>query len=186
MMFFIIAGPNGAGKTTVASPIMLEIGIDEYVNTDNIAKGMSMLHPERLSFSAGRVAIKRMNRLINERVSFAYETTLASKSINHIVERARETGYEITLCFYALPTVSTAIKRVKHRVELGGHDVPTNIILRRYERGLMNFFTRDRHKADNWFFYNNLDKATLLAYKTDSFVVLDPQFEAIRKRYEGP
>lgn len=183
MRFFIIAGPNGAGKTSVARPLLEELGISEYVNADQIAKGLSMLHPERMKFSAGRLAIQRIQDLLSQKVDFAFETTLASKSIIRVIKQAKEIGYETTVNFYSLPQVETSIRRVRHRVELGGHDVPVPTIQRRFYRGLHNFFNLYQPVVDYWFFYSNLDEADLLAYKVGDPTILDDRFYQFNKYY---
>lgn len=122
MIFLIIAGPNGAGKTTIAEPLLNEIGIEEFINVDQIARGISMLHPENVAFRAGRIALDRMNQLLGDHCDFAIETTLSSRSVLGLIQKAKSIGYTVVLNFYALPNEETAIKRVRHRVELGGHD----------------------------------------------------------------
>ena len=78
---YIIAGCNGAGKTTASFTILPEIlDCKEFVNADEIAKGLSPFQPEKVSFESGRIMLNRINELFINNESFAFETTLATKS----------------------------------------------------------------------------------------------------------
>jgi predicted ABC-type ATPase len=92
-VFLVIAGPNGAGKTTAAEPLLEVMRIEEYVNADVIAQGFSMLHAEAMAFTAGRLALQRIHTLIDEERSFAFETTLASRSVARLISRAKAGGF---------------------------------------------------------------------------------------------
>ena len=137
---YIIAGPNGAGKTTLSYTILPEIfDYDEFVNADEIAKGISPLNPEKAGIRAGRLMLQRIKELLNQEESFAFETTLSTKSYQGLIKKAKEQGYDITLLFLSLDSIELAINRVQIRVSEGGHNIPTEIIERRYFKGLTNF-----------------------------------------------
>ncbi|MBC6481737.1 MAG: AAA family ATPase [Hormoscilla sp. GM7CHS1pb] len=154
----IIAGPNGAGKSTAAPALLPEtLGITEFVNADAIARGLSAFAPERVAFRAGRIMLERLQQLAAERVNFAFETTLATRSFAPWIANLRSTGYLFHLVFLWLPNPELAIARVQARVRQGGHDVPETTILRRYRAGLNNFFQLYRPLADTWRFYENVD-----------------------------
>ena len=152
----VIAGPNGAGKSTTA-PALLQgtLGVTEYVNADVIAQGLSGFAPERAAFRAGRIMLERLQQLADERINFAFETTLATRSFAPWIANLRQTGYLFHLFFLWLPNPDLAIARVQERVSLGGHDVPEETIRRRYHAGIRNFFHLYRRVADSWFFYDN-------------------------------
>ena len=152
----VIAGPNGAGKSTSA-PFLLRdtLGISEFVNADTIAQGLSAFDPEGAAFAAGRVMLKRLGELAEARATFAFETTLASRSFAPWLRRQQARGYRVHLVFLWLPSAEFAIQRVKERVRLGGHFVPDGIVKRRYEAGLRNFFELYQPLADSWDFYDN-------------------------------
>lgn len=154
----VIAGPNGAGKSTTA-PALLKgtLGVTEFVNADIIAQGLSAFKPEGASFRAGRVMLERIHYLANERVDFAFETTLASRSFASWLANLKKTGYIFHLVFLWLPSQEFAIARVAERVRMGGHNVPEEIIRRRYAKGISNFFRLYRPLADTWRLYNNSD-----------------------------
>jgi predicted ABC-type ATPase len=138
---YIIAGCNGAGKTTASFTILPEM-LDgkEFVNADEIARGLSPFQPEKVSFKAGRIMLERIIDLLESKENFAFETTLATKSYSSIISLARTDGYNVTLLFFWLQNVNLAIERVKTRVLEGGHNIETEVIKRRYKRGIKNLF----------------------------------------------
>ena len=152
----IIAGPNGAGKSTLA-PLLLRdtFGLLEYVNADPIALGLSAFNSASMSFDAGRIMLDRLHSLAKQRRNFAFETTLASRSCAPWIVKLRESGYRFHLVFLWLSTSELAMQRVKERVRSGGHAVPDEVVERRYERGIANFFKLCRPLADTWVAYDN-------------------------------
>lgn len=153
---YIIAGCNGAGKTTASYTLLPDIlNCKEFVNADEIAKGLSPFQPEKVSFEAGRIMLRRINELLDTNKTFAFETTLATKSYKNYIKIAKKKGYQITLLFFWLNTQNLAISRVKNRVLEGGHHIPEHIIRRRYERRLYNFFNIYLPLLDNWLIINN-------------------------------
>ncbi len=152
----IIAGPNGAGKTTL-SPFLLRdrLGLLEYVNADPIALGLSAFDPGSMALQAGRVMLKRLHDLANQRRTFAFETTLAAKSYAPWLRKLRDSGYSIQLSFVWLRSPELAVHRVRERVRAGGHDVAEGIIRRRYGKGLKNFWSVYSPLAHAWSVYDN-------------------------------
>jgi predicted ABC-type ATPase len=159
----IIAGPNGAGKSTLA-PVLLRdtFGLLEYVNADPIALGLSAFDSASMSFEAGRVTLNRLHKLTDRQKSFAFETTLSTRFYANWISRLRESSYEFHLVFIWLRNVELAIERVEGRVRTGGHSVPSEVIRRRYQRGLFNFFSLYQPLADTWAAYDNSGSATPL------------------------
>jgi predicted ABC-type ATPase len=138
---YVISGCNGAGKTTASFTILPEMLLcKEFVNADEIAKGLSPFQPEKVSFEAGRIMLDRINELIKENKSFAFETTLSTKSYKNKIREAKEKGYTVTLLFFWLQSIDLAKERVKIRVSEGGHNIEPQIIERRYKRGIKNLF----------------------------------------------
>ena len=158
----IIAGPNGAGKTTLA-PFLLRdtLGVLEYVNADPIALGLSGFDPASVAFAAGRVMLKRLHDLADQRKTFAFESTLAARSYVLWIERLRRDGYRVQLMFLWLRSADLAVQRVRERVRAGGHDVAEEVIRRRYSAGLKNFWNLYRALADTWAIYDNSDSPGL-------------------------
>lgn len=138
---YIIAGCNGAGKTTASFTILPEIlDCKEFVNADEIAKGLSPFQPEKVSFEAGRIMLKRINELLSENENFAFETTLSTLSYKNKIIKAKEKGYRVTLLFFWLQNIKLAKERVKMRVIEGGHNIESDVIERRYFKGIKNLF----------------------------------------------
>ncbi len=165
---YIIAGCNGAGKTTASFTILPEIiECKEFVNADEIAKGLSPFQPEKVAFESGRIMLKRITELLFDNQSFAFETTLSTKSYKSKILEAKEKGYTVTLLFFWLQNVELAKARVKMRVSEGGHNIEPEIIERRYFRGIKNLFKIYLPIVDGAIIFDNSNgKHQLLAEKT--------------------
>lgn len=137
---YIIAGPNGAGKTTTAFSLLPDIFTTvEFVNADETAKGISPLNPEGVAFEAGRGMLRRLDQLINDKKSFAFETTLSGLAYLRFIRRAKDVEFEVVFFFVHLNSCQLAQSRVLFRVQNGGHNFPHDVIKRRYHKGLQNF-----------------------------------------------
>lgn len=153
---YIIAGCNGAGKTTASFTVLPEmLDCKEFVNADEIAKGLSPFQPESVSFHAGRIMLERITELIISKVDFAFETTLTTLSYKNTIELAKKNGYKVTLLFFWLNDVNLAIERVKTRVSEGGHNIPEEVIVRRYGKGLYNLTAFFIGICDYWIVIDN-------------------------------
>ncbi len=153
---YIIAGCNGAGKTTASFTVLPEmLDCNEFINADEIARGLSPLNPDKAAIEAGRLMLSKIDKLILHQKDFAFETTLSTKSYTNTIIKARQNGYQITLIFFWLDSVDLAIERVKTRVLEGGHNIPQNIIIRRYYSGLKNLFKLYVPVCDYWMIFNN-------------------------------
>ncbi|MDH4462121.1 MAG: zeta toxin family protein [Spirosomataceae bacterium] len=170
---YIIAGCNGAGKTTASYSILPTIlNCKEFVNADEIAKGLSPFQPENVSFEAGRIMLHRIEELLYKNVDFAFETTLATKSFAQTVKKAQEKNYTVTLLFFWLNSIELAKHRVALRVSEGGHSIPTEVIERRYQRGIKNLFELYLPLCDNVMVFDNSDKSpTLICNKTKNTAI---------------
>jgi predicted ABC-type ATPase len=146
----LIAGPNGAGKTTFATEFLpAEAAMENFLNADLIAAGLSPFAPEKVSIEASKILLDRVRECLRKGESFALESTLSGKSHLRLLLHAKSKGYKVVLHFLSLPTVELAQERVSQRVKQGGHHIPVDVIERRFERGLANL---DRYKqiADDW------------------------------------
>lgn len=165
---YIIAGCNGAGKTTASFTILPEIlNCKEFVNADEIAKGLSPFQPEKVAFEAGRIMLNRIDDLFRNHIDFAFETTLATKSYKQKIEYAQKNGYNTTLLFFWLQNSELAKERVKTRVLEGGHNIPPDIIDRRYLNGIRNLFEIYLEIVDQSYIFDNSEgKPILIAEKS--------------------
>lgn len=155
---YIIAGCNGAGKTTASFTILPDIlDCKEFVNADEIARGLSPFQPDKVSFEAGRIMLNRIDDLFRDNQSFAFETTLATKSYKSKILEAKKNGYEVTMLFFWLNNIELAIERVATRVQEGGHNIPTDVIIRRYKRGICNLFDIYIPIVDEYMIIDNSD-----------------------------
>ena len=159
----LIAGPNGAGKTTFAREFLpREADIMNFVNADLIASGLSPLRPSFASVSAGRLVLAELDRLAKARENFAFESTLSGLAYAGRLKQWKKAGYRIEIIFLRLDSPSLALRRIAARVKEGGHDVPQEDVLRRFEKGWNNFKTLYRPLADSWTVYDNSNDAPIL------------------------
>lgn len=167
---YIIAGCNGAGKTTASFTILPEIlNCKEFVNADEIAKGLSPFQHEKAAFEAGRIMLNRIDELLREGVDFAFETTLSTKSYKHKIETAKKLGYDVSLLFFWLRSIDLAKDRVNTRVLEGGHNIPIEVIERRYVRGIRKLFNIYIPIVGDEFIFDNSDGSPeLIAEKKHS------------------
>jgi predicted ABC-type ATPase len=187
---FIIAGCNGAGKTTASFTILPEIlDCKEFVNADEIAKGLSPFQPQNVAFESGRIMLSRINELISDNKTFAFETTLSTKSYKSKIIQAQNKGYRVTLLFFWLQNIELAKERVKARVSEGGHNIDSEIIERRYYRGIKNLFDIYLPIVDGAMIFDNSEgKHELLADKqmhNSLNIVNQTKFNLLKKYYEN-
>ena len=156
MEVYVIAGPNGAGKTTFAREFLPNYAdCKNFVNADLIAQGMAPFSPETAALRAGRSMLAEIRSFAQRRVSFAFETTLSGRTYVAFLRRLKAQGYEIHLFFLWLTSVDLALSRVRERVSRGGHDVPEEIIRRRFDRSMRNFLLHYRQLAHVWTLFDN-------------------------------
>ena len=153
---YIISGCNGAGKTTASYTVLPEIlHCKEFVNADEIARGLSPFNPEDVAIEAGRLMLQRIEALLERGETFSIETTLATKSYINLVCRAKSKGYSVKVVFFRLNSPELAIQRVAERVAKGGHNIPVPVIRRRYIAGISNLFHLFMKEVDYWDIYDN-------------------------------
>ena len=186
---YIIAGCNGAGKTTASFTILPEVlDCKEFINADEIAKGLSPFQPESVAMQAGRIMLARMDELLQKGETFAFETTLATKSYKQKIEWAQANGYEVTLLFFWLDSPNIAKERVAQRVAEGGHNIPLETIERRYYNGIANLFTIYIDMVDICYIFDNSEgRKELIAQKErhkDIVIYNNDKFNLIKNNDE--
>ena len=156
---YIIAGCNGAGKTTASYSVLPEaLECRTFVNADEIAKGLSPFEPEAVAIQAGRIMLQRIDDLISRSQDFAFETTLSTRSYVQTIKKAQAFNYNVTVVYFWLKSPQLAIERVQERVAEGGHHIPDDVVIRRYDRGLSNFFNLYLPICDYWLVIDNTVK----------------------------
>ena len=177
---YIIAGCNGAGKTTASMSVLPEVlDCREFVNADEIAKGLSPFKPEEVAIEAGKLMLQRIDLLLSRHVTFAIETTLATKSYKNLVEQAKKAGYQVILLFFWLSSPEMAEMRVAQRVASGGHNIPKEVIHRRYWAGLRNLFEIFVPIVDLWSLYDNTKELAPVVER--NIIVNSPLFTKIKE-----
>jgi predicted ABC-type ATPase len=138
---YVLAGVNGAGKSSVAGAAIRAFGGD-YFNPDDAARELMAANPGLDQASANSVAWQHGKRLleraIRQRLDFAFETTLGGNTIPRLLAEAASPGVEVRVWYIGLTGVDAHIERVRHRVGLGGHEIPEADIRRRYRHSRLN------------------------------------------------
>ncbi len=188
---YIIAGCNGAGKTTASFNILPEIlDCKEFVNADEIARGLSPFQPEQVAISAGRMMLTRIQELLNNGDNFSFETTLSTRSFVETIHLARSKGYYTTLIFFYLESVELALNRVAIRVSEGGHNIETDVVERRYYLGIKNLFNLYAEIVDSLYIFDNSNlESELIAEKSSNsdFIIHESdKFEFLKNRGHDP
>ena len=151
----IIAGLNGAGKTTLAGELLPnEANISIFINEDLIAAGLDPLQPERAASRAGRMMLEMIDDCVRGGESLAFETTLSRRGYARMIPRWQEQGYWVTLVYLRVSSVEVLISRVRQRVQEGGHDVPEDVVRRRFHASLHNFEHIYRDVVDEVIIYD--------------------------------
>jgi predicted ABC-type ATPase len=168
-VMYIIAGPNGAGKTTASNTLLPGfLGVEQFVNADEIAKGLSPFAPESVAIESARIMLSRIAALIAQKINFAFETTLTTLAYKSYIQKAKERGYTVKLIFLWLNSAKIAKERVKRRVEEGGHSIPPEIIERRYKKGILNL-PLFLELSDEWLIFDNSSGNYILIAKNEEF-----------------
>ncbi len=153
---YLIGGPNGSGKTTVAKKILPNfLGVIEYVNADEIAARLSPFNPESVAIQAGRLMLERLITLKCQGIDFAFESTLAARYFARFLRDCQSSGYRLNLIYFWLQSPELALERVHRRVASGGHNIPEDVVRRRYERGRNNLMQLYLPLCHTWVIYNN-------------------------------
>ncbi len=153
--FYLFGGPNGAGKTTIALRALPVLGCHEFVNADAIARALSPFQPESVAFRAGVLMMKRLRELAAKNVSFATESTLSARAYVPFIKNCQARGYTFHLIYIWLPDPEMNVARVAARVSAGGHNIPPDVIRRRYEAGRKNFVELYKPLANTWRILDN-------------------------------
>lgn len=166
---YIIAGPNGAGKTTFARKFLPKyVKCLDFINADLIAGGISPFVPEKAAIQAGRIMIEQIQHLAESRRDFGFETTLSGKSHANLLHKLKGKGYRIHLFFLWLPNADLAIERIADRVRKGGHNIPEEVVRRRFHKGLNNLIKIYLPLLDSWFIIDNSREISqMIAFEKD-------------------
>lgn len=160
-LLWVFAGPNGAGKTTLFNDMLR--GDVPYINADEIARDLAPASGGIDVLRAGREAVRRRNSMLRGRESLSMETTLAGNSALAFMRAAKAVKYHISLAYIGLDSLELSRARIDDRVADGGHDVPHEVVMRRYPDS-MNRLCDAMAIADSTMVFDNsmLDRRLLL------------------------
>ena len=161
----IIGGPNGSGKTTFAETALLKRKNSLYINSDSIARGLTLNGSEYAQYEAGRFMLAKIEDCLKNNLPFSFETTMSGKIWASHIRQAKKQGYKIILYFVFVSSIHISLKRIKNRVKHGGHDIPKEIVKRRFKRTFENFITLYAPLADEWYIIDNSNNAIEIAHK---------------------
>jgi len=187
---YVIAGPNGAGKTTFAREFLPHYAdCKQFINADLIAQGMSPFSPETMAFRAGRLMLEEIETYAKHRESFGFETTLSGLAYVALLQRLKKSGYEVHFFYLWVRTVSLALDRVRSRVLQGGHDIPEDVVRRRFDRSIRNFLLRYRFLTESWILFDNEGTTpAIVAFQKESTprIINRVLYESLLTRYGTP
>lgn len=182
---YILSGCNGSGKTTASYTLLPEmLECTEFVNSDEFAKSFSPFNPSEATIVASRFMLMRIEYLLSRKEDFSIETTLATRSLVGIINTAKAAGYSITLLYFWLSSPELAIQRVRNRVKAGGHNIPENVIRRRYIMGLQYFFETYIPLSDRWVLADNSTspfKVVAEGSSKGTFIKDEEKYKTIRR-----
>ncbi len=174
-MLWLVAGPKGVGKTTYAREHIRRFsGTTNFVNLDEIARGLSPFDPQAERLRAARVALEYMQSFFREpgngnRKSITLETTLAGKTHLRTIRTAKAAGYGIGLLYFMVFKPEIALARIARRVAEGGHDVPEADVRRRFERSIGNLHAYCQ-LSDLWRVFDNNNAPSIVAEGRDGCI----------------
>ncbi|HPB30533.1 MAG TPA: zeta toxin family protein [Candidatus Sumerlaeota bacterium] len=186
---YVITGPNGAGKTTFALEFLPRVAdCRTFINADYIAKGLSPLDADTAAMEAGRLFLRQIRSFINERKTFAFESTLSGKGYVHLFNALKEKGYSVHLYYLWLQSCDLALKRIVERKRRGGHGIPKDVVERRFARSLKNLFKHYMPLADYCAIFDNSSSAPKLLFTrtlSQEHILDRDKYEFILKQSRG-
>jgi len=147
---YLIAGPNGSGKTTLAHELLRDEKGLAFLNADETAAKIG----DSVGLAAGRIILKEIDKMLDSGKSFALESTISGNYHRRVLEKAKDMGYETALFYVFLDSPDLNLERIKNRVSLGGHNVPDEDVIRRFNKSIKNFWDI-MNIVDFWELYYN-------------------------------
>ena len=151
-VLYLIAGANGSGKTTLAHELLKDSPGLLFMNSDEIAAKIG----DNLGVQAGKIMLEKLAETFKKKKPFALESTISGLHHLRVLEMAKKAKYEIDLIYVFLDFPEANIARIKKRVQLGGHDIPEDVVVRRFYKSVRNFWPASE-LANHWKLYYNGD-----------------------------
>ena len=156
--YTIIGGVNGVGKssfTGVLKERSTDLGI--IIDVDKITAELGAG-----ALAGGKAALRKINECIDKGVSFTQETTLSGRKTEGTAKQVKDLGYHIRLFYIGLDSAEESLSRIENRVKRGGHDIPHDDVIRRFE-GRWEAVAKILPYCDEAEFYDNDNGFVLVA-----------------------
>jgi predicted ABC-type ATPase len=129
----------------------------EFVNADEIARALALESDvqSRSDIRAGRAMLDRIDDLVGAGMDLAIETTLATLIYARKIPVWRESGYNVSLVYLRLNSIAESLDRVRRRVEAGGHNIPSEIVSRRFQKSIDYFETIYKPIVNHWYVWES-------------------------------
>jgi predicted ABC-type ATPase len=177
---WLIAGPDGVGRTTFALKRLEAIsGSVNFITAGAIARGLSPLRPQAAHRLAARFALERAARFVRKRSTFTVETSLSGRTQMRLIEQAHEASFAVNLLYFSARTPEICLERIARRVAEGGHDVPEDVVRRRFDRSLANL-PAYLAMTDLWRIYEASGPTPMLALEGKRTMIAHRDAEQLR------
>jgi len=172
MIYTIIAGVNGTGKSSLSGVLKSERSDLGYIIDVDKIGAVKEISP----LEAGKIAVNKIDECLSKNISFTQETTLSGQRTEKTVKTAKEKGYKVRLYYIGLNSLEESVKRIKNRVENGGHDIPYETVKNRYEN---RFFSLERilPHCNEVYFYDNKNGFNVVAEYKNGELLLKGNYE---------
>jgi len=164
----ILGGPNGAGKTTFAELILQRRRSLHFVNADVIASGMGAAQAPHTAIAASRLMLREIRTNLTQGISFAFESTLAGRMWANVIEEAHDAAYRVVIYFIVVRDLDLAFQRISARVAIGGHDIPPEVVERRFARSIRMFREVYAPMCDQWYVFDNSGPAAVVIARKEN------------------
>ncbi|MEG0049155.1 MAG: zeta toxin family protein [Clostridia bacterium] len=185
--FYVFAGPNGSGKSSIVAKFLSDQPHLNYYCADDISRESAfraIADEDMRNLEAMKETERRVYAAMEENVSVAYETVLSSDYKWPILDRALELGYSITAVFVTTRDPKINLTRVRERVLSGGHPVPPEKIVARYEKSMQRLGKLLTYSQDAMVFDNSVEntEAMMVLYKHEGDLLIRRECKWIVQR----
>ncbi len=171
-IYTIIGGVNGCGKSSLTGAIKAERkDLGTIIDVDKINASF-----DGDKVAGGKKAIEKINHCIEQGLSFTQETTLSGARTASTAKKVKKNGYYIRLYYVGLDTATESLKRIQNRVEKGGHDIPKEDVMRRFQNRFESLKSILPYCDEAVFFDNDNGFAEIAEYKNGELILKGSEY----------